>query len=361
MMKLLDKTSWKILVWPLSQLYAMVIQIRNFFYKKQWLTSKQMSAKVISVGNITVGGTGKTPLVESLASFLHEKGFSVAVLSRGYRRKKNKNEITVISDSNGLRENAIHAGDEPALLAEHLPEVRIIVSRDRVKAGMMAIEELGCDRLILDDGFQHRKMKRDVDIVVIDATNPWGNGGVLPAGPLREPIQNLKRADAVVLSRTDETDNLENLLIQIDTLCKAPIWFAKHKPEHWINFNQGTIRPICFLEKKCVAAFCGIGNPDSFKRTLMSMDVEIIDFFQYRDHHWYAVHELQKMSDLAQSKGAVALVTTEKDRTRIPESFANNIPVYILKIKMEIQGKGKALHTLLQPVTAFREGIKNER
>jgi tetraacyldisaccharide 4'-kinase len=357
MTRFFNKMMWKISVWPLSQIYAMVIQIRNFCYGKQWLSSKQLSAKVISVGNITVGGTGKTPLVESLASFLYKKGFHVGVLSRGYRRKKSRNEITVTSDGYMLRENAIHAGDEPALLASHLPGIPVIVGRNRVKAGMKAIEEFGCDLLILDDGFQHRKINRDLDIVVIDATNPWGNGGVLPAGPLREPLRNLKRADAVVLSRTDETDNLENVLIQIDSLSKAPVWFAKHKPEHWIDFNKGTTRPLCFLEKKCVVAFCGIGNPDSFRRTLMSMNMEIIGFFPHRDHHWYTIHELQKMSDLARSKGAVALVTTEKDRMRIPESFTNNIPIFILKIKMEMQEE-KALATLVKPITAIRRGIK---
>jgi tetraacyldisaccharide 4'-kinase len=358
MIMLFNKMMWKILVWPLSQIYAMIIQIRNFCYEKQWLSSKRLSTRVISVGNITVGGTGKTPLVESLASFLHEKGFRVGILSRGYRRKKSNNELTVIPNGNALRENAIYAGDEPVLLASHLPEVPIIVGRNRVQAGEKAIEEFGCDLLILDDGFQHRKIKRDLDIVVIDGTNPWGNGGILPAGPLREPKRNLKRADAVVLSRTDETNHLENVLIQIDSLSMAPVWFAKHKPEHWINFNKGTTRPLCFLEKKCVIAFCGIGNPDSFRRTLMSMDIEIIGFFPHQDHHWYTIHELQKMADLAQSKGAVALVTTEKDRMRIPESFANTVPIFILKIKMEIQGNGETLDTLLKPIMAFRRGTK---
>jgi tetraacyldisaccharide 4'-kinase len=162
----------------------------------------------------------------------------------------------------------------------------------------------------------------------------------------------------IFLSRTNETNNLENLLIQIDSLSKAPICFATHRPQAWIDLNNGTNQPLCFLKKKCVVAFCGIGNPDSFAHTLKSLDMQIIRFFTYRDHHRYTIHELERMTELAQSRGAVALVTTEKDRVRIPSEFTNNIPVYILDIEMALQGGRETLETMVRPVMVTRKGTK---
>jgi tetraacyldisaccharide 4'-kinase len=351
-MKFLNLLWWKIISWPFSLLYCVFIQTRNTAFSKHRLFSKQLPVKVISVGNITVGGTGKTPLVEMLASFLNHDGYRVAILSRGYNRKKTKNEVTIISDGHSILTDVKQAGDEPYLLAKNLVDVPVIVCRNRIKAGLVAIEQLGCNLLILDDGFQHRKIKRDIDIVVIDAANPWGNGGLLPAGPLREPIQNLSRSDVIILSHTNEARELEKLIIQIEGLCKIPIWYSNHKPIQWIDLGNSRQQPLCFLEKKCVAAFCGIGNPDSFRRTLASIGVEIIEFFQFRDHHWYSVHDLEKMSELAESKGAVALVTTEKDCIRISLPCSLKIPIYILKIKMELQDDQEAIRSLVKLITS---------
>lgn len=357
-MKSFNKTYWKMIFWPFSLLYGIFIQARNFAFEKNMGLVKQLPVKVISVGNITVGGTGKTPLVEMLASYLNHDGYRVAILSRGYHRKKTKNVVTIISDGQSILTDAKQAGDEPHLLAKNLCHVHVpvIVCRNRIKAGLVAIEQLGCNLLILDDGFQHRKMKRDLDIVVVDATNPWGNGGLLPAGPLREPLRNLSRSDAIILSHTGEAKEIEKLVIQIVGLCKTPIWYANHKPTQWISLGNTKTQPLCFLEKKCVIAFCGIGNPDSFRRILKSIGVQIIDFFQFRDHHWYSTRELEKMFALAESRGAVALVTTEKDRMRIPVPCSLKIPIYILKIKMELQDNQEALKTLLKPIkTAEKE------
>jgi len=317
-------------------------------YDRGIFPSVRLKARVISVGNLTVGGTGKTPLVERLAQLLRDGGYKVAVSSRGYRRKGKS--AVVVSDEQSVKIGAEEAGDEPFLLARRLPGVPVVVGKDRAKAGKLAVESWGCNVLLLDDSFQHLRIKRDFDIVVVDTTKLWGNGKLLPAGPLREPLSELKRADAVVFSRVDEGVSVDEKIERIRRFTTAPVFLANHKPMEWVLISNGRTYPLGFLKQKFVLAFAGIGNPKSFQNTLMSLGVHVVDFVSFRDHYWYKLRDLNRMTQLAIRRGAVALVTTEKDGIRLPTPLECEIPLYSLKIDFEIVDGIEELKRILDPV-----------
>ncbi len=347
-MKIWESPIWTVVFWPLSILYRLGIKLRKYLYSLNVFSVVHLDAKIISVGNITVGGTGKTPMVERLARLLMEEGYNIAVLSIGYGRKSRG--TVIVSDREGVKATPEEAGDEPVLLAKKLPGIPVVVGKDRRETGKKAVEMWKCNVLILDDGFQYMGLKKDFDLVLIDSQNPWGNGKLLPAGPLREPLSELKRADAVVFTRANESRNIKEKTKHLRKVTSAPILSSIHRPSAWISFSEGEHLPLNFLKGKKVTAFAGIGNPDSFEKSLIELEVEVVNFIKYRDHYWYKRKDLTYLTLKAEQKGAVALVTTEKDGVRLPVLPEHKIPIYLLKIALEIEGGIEEFKKLIDPV-----------
>ena len=293
-------------------LYGSAIKLRNRHYDRPG-SSRRASLPVISVGNLTVGGTGKTPMVAWLAARIAAEGHRPAVVSRGYGGSAGRGPL-IVSRGEGPLCEPDHCGDEPFLLARILRHVPIVVGSDRVAAAEEAAG-LGCRAVLLDDGFQHRRLARDLDILLLDASNPFGDYGVLPAGLLREPVSALRRADLVLITRCRRGENFPVIERAVRLYNPdAPILPAGHRPVGFFNAGGASIpRP------RRAIAFCGIGNPSRFRIDLEGQGVEIVEFEVYRDHHPYTTEEVRALRSRA-AKMHAALITTEKDLVRLPES-----------------------------------------
>ncbi|HUS73376.1 MAG TPA: tetraacyldisaccharide 4'-kinase [Sedimentisphaerales bacterium] len=292
-----------------AQVYRVVIALRNLLYTKGWLKIHRANAAVISVGNITTGGTGKTPLVIRLCkliisdSKIQVSDSQCAILTRGYKMTQDSGPKTQ------------DYGDEPAVLAESCPEAKVIVNPNRVAGADEAVEKFGAKVLIMDDGFQHRRLARDLDIVTIDGTLPFGYGRMLPAGLLREPVAALKRADAVVITRCDQAGEAE--LSQLED--------KLHKINPEIVIARSIHAPVCAksiknkeigleeLKSRKIFAFCGIGNPDAFLRTVTGLGVKIVGSKVYNDHYHYTDDCLAGICEEAKRLKADLMLTTQKD------------------------------------------------
>lgn len=291
-------------LWLASGPYRLAITLRNAAYDRGWRTTRRVSVPVVSVGNLTAGGTGKTPCVEYVARFYRERDLCTAVLSRGYGATEGCN-------------------DEALVLEENLPDVPHLQGPDRGELAQTAVEELESEVLILDDGFQHRALHRDLDIVLIDATNPWGYGHLLPRGLLRESERGLARAGMVVLTRCDQvtTSTLADLRQQVARLApNVPVAEATHRPVELVNGT--TTAPLEDLEGRSVLAFCGIGNPEAFRATLNQLGARVMDVREYPDHHPYSRSDVEDLRRWArQAPADVSVITTQKDlvKLRLPE------------------------------------------
>jgi len=317
---------------PFGALYSAAISARSLGYEKRFLKTHEVAVPVISVGNITVGGTGKTPLVQWLAQRLADSGRTVCILTRGYRRENPKQQV-VVSDGEQILSDLAHSGDEAMMLAESLRgRSAVVCDADRVAAATRAIEHLHSDVLLLDDGFQHRRLARDLDIVTIDASNPFGNEHLLPAGILREPIKNLDRADCIVLTRSSDSET--ELIERIRQVTNAPIFQSRTIIENFHALHSHDLQDAAALAEP-VAAFCGIGNPRAFFSQLRSVALEVRHEATFRDHHKYSQADIDHLTEQAQSKGAQALVTTAKDAVKL-ESLRFELPCYVADIEIEI-------------------------
>ncbi|MCK4751831.1 MAG: tetraacyldisaccharide 4'-kinase [Planctomycetes bacterium] len=283
-----------------AKIYVVVIRLRNLLYCKGILKAHQAKATVISIGNITAGGTGKTPLVIWLCNLLQEKATACAILTRGYKTKKDK------------------FSDEPAILAKSCPKAKVIVNSDRVAGATEAVTKFGAKALIMDDGFQHRRLKRDLDIVTIDGTEPFGYEKMLPAGLLREPIAGLARADAAVITRCNQTSQAEleqlarrlqsiNPDIVIAKTVHAPV-YAKFVDQTQINLEE--------LNDKKIFAFCGIGNPGAFLNTLKGLGFNLAGWKIHNDHYRYKTDDIIDIYEQAKDAGADLILSTQKDWTK---------------------------------------------
>jgi len=333
-----------ILLPPLSAVYGAIIRSRLHLYRNGTFRTSTLPAPVISVGNITVGGTGKTPLVEWVARVLAEDDKKVCILTRGYGRK-NANEHVLVSDRSKVFSNATEAGDEALLLAERLiGKAAVMSDANRFAAGEGAIKHLGTNCFVLDDGFQHLRLARDLDIVTIDATNPWGSGHLLPYGRLREPLSSLSRADCIVVTRADQTDNSEITLTKLAELTNAPVFLSRMRSVGLESFQ----RQVPESAERCFA-FCGIGNPQSFFSQLGKQKIEIVNKKTFADHHNYTQKEIESLVETAQRQGANCLVTTEKDAVKL-RTLSVALPCYFLRIEIEIENS-EALRELLIAAT----------
>jgi tetraacyldisaccharide 4'-kinase len=306
---------------------------------------------VISVGNLTVGGTGKTPVVEIFARELQREGRKVAILSRGYKKSKPPffqrliNKFTfhdqrtpprVVSDGKRLLLNSAMSGDEPYMLASNLPQVAVLVGKDRVKSGRYAINRLGCDTLILDDGFQYLSLKPRVQIVLVDKTNPFGNGNVLPRGILREPIKNIKRANFVFITKSDGK-NVNKLRERIKSLNpQAEIIECRHCPRYLKNISNDEKLDLKMLSGMQVTTLSGIAVPQGFEKSLENFGATLLECHRFADHHRYTQQEIINIINSAVRLKADAIITTEKDAVRIPNIGRLDVPVYYLRVDIEI-------------------------
>jgi len=345
----------------LSQFYFLAIKVRWLIYRFKLVSQTKMPCTVISVGNITWGGTGKTPAVTMIANLLREMGKRVTVLSRGYRRRKKKDkksDILVVSDGKKLISSSAEAGDEPYLLSKNLPGVPIIVGKNRIESGRCAIERFGTEILVLDDGFQYWRLKKDLDIVTVDCSNPYGNGYLIPRGPLREPISHLSRADIFLLTRTDlvSGNDLERLIGDLEKLNPHCIILESiHRPKYLEGTFSGEEKGLNFVKGKRVVAFSSIGNPYSFEKTLEGLGAKIIKIFQFPDHHNYDRSDLQEIEATCRidvGEGEAIVVTTEKDGVRLERVISPGADrffreIWILKVELEIvRGKEKWLEKI---------------
>ncbi|MFB3897359.1 MAG: tetraacyldisaccharide 4'-kinase [bacterium] len=301
----------------LSGIYISAVKFRNWLYRVRILKSQKLSVPVISVGNITVGGTGKTPVVHLLARYYQNQGKKVVILSRGYKRN-NCQPIVLVSNYEQVLVDWKIAGDEPYQLAQSLPGVAVVVGNQRRITGNYAIRELSPDLIILDDGFSHQQVARTINLVLIDATRPFGNNYYLPAGRLREPISSLKRADIVLLTKTKSDKNYTELISQIQNLKPSiPIYTAKTVPVKITEISEQKELPVSALNREPILAFAGIANPGPFKDTLLELNAEVKSFFPFPDHYVYSENELQYLLEQAAQTQCKFLITTKKDAAKL--------------------------------------------
>lgn len=334
----------------LSQFYFLAIKVRWLIYRFKLVPQTKMPCTVISVGNITWGGTGKTPAVIMISKLLREMGKRVAVLSRGYRRSKKKdkkNKMSIVSDGKKLLLSSREAGDEPYLLARNLPDVPIIVGKNRINSGKYTIERFASEVVVLDDGFQYWPLHRDIDIVTIDCLNPYGKGYLIPRGSLREPLSHLSRADIFLLTRVNfvSRDDLQRIIGDLGKVNpRSIILESVHRPKYLQGTFSGEKKSLDFIKGKKVVAFSSIGNPYSFEKTLEDLGAKIVKIFRFPDHHGYQGNDLGKIEATYRTdleKGEVIAVTTEKDGVRLervisPETDRAFWEIWILKIELEI-------------------------
>ncbi len=334
----------------LSGFYYLAIKFRLLLHKLAVIPKTKLPCTVVSVGNITWGGTGKTPAVIMIARLLREKGKRVAVLSRGYGRRKKKgkkSEISIVSDGEKLILSSREAGDEPFLLSKNLPDVPVIVGKNRINTGKYAVDRFGTEVVVLDDGFQYWRLNRDIDIVTIDCLNPYGNGYLIPRGPLREPLSHLSRADIFLLTRVNlvSRDDLQRIIGDLRTgNPQCTILESVHRPKYVQGSFSGEKKSLDFIKDKRVVAFSSIGNPYSFEKTLEELGAEFIKIFQFPDHHDYQRRDLQEIEATyrtALEEGEVIAVTTEKDVVRLERIISPEVgrifrEIWVLKVELEI-------------------------
>ncbi|MCK5803792.1 MAG: tetraacyldisaccharide 4'-kinase [Lentisphaeria bacterium] len=343
---------FSVLLFCVSRVYLNIIQLRLFLYREGLLRQRTLGCFVVSVGNLTVGGTGKTPVVEVFARTLTAQGRRVAILSRGYRSNPrplwekllglfSTNYRTVpprvVSDGHRLLMNSSMAGDEPFMLASNLPDVRVVVDKDRVKGGRYAIRELGVDTLLLDDGFQYLRLKPRVNILLVDSTNPFCNHHPLPRGLLREPIRNLRRADYIFLTKSNGGSHLRHLkhFVQRHN-SRAEIIECTHRPKYLADVYSRDKRGLEHLRGHRVAAISGIAVPESFEAFLRELGAELVYAEQFADHHRYRQQEVIDFVNRSLNHKAEFIVTTEKDAVRFPRLERRDLPLYYLRVEIDI-------------------------
>ena len=338
-----------------SLVYGGLIKIRTEAYKRSIIKSKRLKCTVISIGNITAGGTGKTPMTLYIAELVQKLGYRVAVISRGYKGGLEK-KGGIVSDGQAILIEPEDAGDEPFMLASRLKSIPVIVGKNRFKAGMQAIKKFNPDVIVLDDAFQHLKLKRDINLVLLDAKRPFGNSHLLPRGILREPSSSLLRSDAFILTRSGLASEIEveNSLSGLKEFIQSkPVFKTSHAPYAYI-VKKGSLVPFEsisrnsflydfeFLRERRVFAFAGIARNDDFLHTVESFKCDIKGFIGNEDHHRYSDGDLSKILRLAGEANVEYIVTTEKDYARIDNRTTWPIDLVVIGIEISFIDDSKA-------------------
>jgi tetraacyldisaccharide 4'-kinase len=325
----------KILLAPLSifsLLYGWAVSARVFLYERGIFQARSLPCKVISVGNLTMGGTGKTPFVDLVAGMVRQKGYRVAVISRGYKGHY-QGDYALVSDGERTHLDPRRAGDEPFLLARKLRGIPVIVGSNRRLAGQYAVERFQAEVLILDDGFQHLALKRDVDLLLLDSSGPFGNGRLFPRGELRESWKQGRRADALILTKGGGSDNINNLGKRFMNLSRGrPTFKVRYEPQILQAWGEERAMPAQDLKGKKIWAFCGLAKPVSFDNTLRGLGAEILHFEAFSDHYSYREKDLGRLQTDSRRAGAEAMVTTEKDAVRLGGFNRGPVPLWVLSV-----------------------------
>ncbi len=337
-------TASRVILGPLATagwVYGQVQALRRWAYRRGWLASERAAVPVISVGNLVVGGTGKTPCVERVCRLLQDMGARPAVLSRGYRGSSTA-AAAVVGDGERVLLGWQEAGDEPVLLARSLPGVPVVIGRDRRAAARKAVEAFGVDVLVLDDGFQHLRLRRDLDLVTVDARNPFGNGACLPRGLLREWPRALADADMVLLTRTRglPPERIASLRGTVARYCPGiRILSTEHAPTGWVDLRTGELLPLEAVHGHKVLAFAGIGTPAAFFHDLKALGVRVVEGVPFPDHHPFTPEDRGKLVEWARLVHATALVTTEKDAVRLGTGLPGDLRYLALRIELRVHGE----------------------
>lgn len=318
----------------ISLIYGLAVQLRLIAYRVGLLPIKSLPTYIVSIGNITTGGTGKTPLVAMFAEWAGKNGFRVGILSRGYKGKRSQNTL-VVSDGKKVLASVDEAGDEPFLLARKLPSVPVLISKGRYRAGYLALRLFDSQLLLLDDGYQHLSLHKDLNILLLDAKRPFGNRSLLPLGPLREPVKQIRRADLIIISRCSAQhpgDDLVDFLRQ--NFPGRPVFRSRHFPDKVIFPLVGKAHPPGILSGKKVVAFAGLANPDNFLEMLKGLGAHIIHFKAFPDHHPFTEDEIEAVASWKRRSDGGFLLTTEKDWVRIDGKIGVDPDIAVLTIKI---------------------------
>ncbi len=334
-----------------SKLFTGAVKARRFLYEARIFRDSTLGVQVIAVGNLTVGGTGKTPVVEKFARELQDQGRTVAILSRGYRSKpppltnrlidrllfrSDSTPPRVVSDGKNLLLDSETAGDEPYMLASNLKDVVVLVDKDRVKSGRYAIEKFGCDTLLLDDGFQYWKLRgRRHDVVLIDRQQPFGNEQMLPRGTLREPPSHLSRATTIFITKSDgKTAELRKRIESLNST--AGIIECIHAPLYFEDVFSGERKGLELLQEKKIASLSGIAQPESFEQSLVKLGGELVYSKRFADHHRFTQQEIINTINRAKKRQAQAIITTQKDAVRFPKIDRRDLAIYFMRVEIKI-------------------------
>lgn len=335
----------------LSYLWSTGAQLKFWLYRKRiFLHDQPLGCLVVVVGNLTTGGTGKTPVVEMFARALRDRGRKVAILSRGYKSKstplaqkwlnsllgKSDPPPRVVSDGTTVLLDSELSGDEPYMLAKNLPGVIVLVDKNRVKAGAYAIKRFGCDTLILDDGFQYLRLKGRLNLLLVDKTNPFGNGFLLPRGVLREPIKHLRRASYVFLTKSngERDEELEETIRRYNP--NVDIIECAHRPKYLGRFGSDERQPLSFVKGRRVGVFSGIATPESFEKFVKDLGGNITFARRFLDHYRFSYDDFVALFSEGLEKKVDFMITTEKDAVRIPDGMPCPVPLFYLRLEIEI-------------------------
>jgi tetraacyldisaccharide 4'-kinase len=335
----------------LSKVYHLAIVLRRFLYNFRIFRDSTLGVQVIAIGNLTYGGTGKTPVVEKFARELRDQGRNVAILSRGYRSKPQPfhvwltNKILfredttpprIVSDGKSLLLDSEMAGDEPHMLASNLKDVVVLVDKNRVKSGRYAIEKFGCDILLLDDGFQYWDLRgRRHDVVLVDRQQPFGNEFLSPRGTLREPHAHLARANTIFITKSDgKTQELRERIRSLNP--NAPIIECEHHPLYLEDVFTGKRFELSFLQGKKVASLSGIAFPDSFEKSLVKLGADLVYMKRFADHHRFKQQEVLNAINRSKKRQAEVIITTQKDAVRFPKLDRRDLPIYFMRVEIKI-------------------------
>jgi len=327
-----------------SRLYGLGAGLRRALYARGWLKVKRLPAPVVSVGNLTVGGAGKTPVAACLARLWQDRGKRVAILSRGYGGQSRG--VTCISDGRNMYKKPPEVGEEPYWLARTLPGVAVYTGACRYAAGMAAWQELKPDLFLLDDGFQHFQLHRDLDLVLLDAASPFGNGYLLPRGPLREPLTALAAAQCLILTRFEPSRHQAQLAAIRAAFPDKPVLTASITPVSVTVYPEGRSDPPAALRHRTLMAFAGLARPEVFTITLQELGADLKGCRSFPDHHAYSPAELDLLTAEARTLGAEGLVTTSKDWARLGERWDGDLPLWVLEVEARVGDAEKILELL---------------
>jgi tetraacyldisaccharide 4'-kinase len=321
-----------------ARLFLRIVRLRNALYDRGVFRTHRIPVPVVSVGNLSVGGTGKTPMVEFLCARFLSEGMRVAVVTRGYKRRTRG--AFVVSDGSGSVASYEDGGDEAVQLAQGLPSLVVIADEKRVRGCMTAVRDFGVERIVLDDAFQHRACRRDCDVVLLDATQPL-HQAVLPAGRYREPLAALRRASIVVATRCQSAQLADKMKSEIAAYFSGPVFASKFMPSELAHAGTEDVFGAAHLRETNIVSFCGIGSPGSFDETLSALGVRVQKRIVFPDHHAYNREDVESLRISASECAASALLTTEKDAVRLGRlltSFAS-LPVYYVRMKTDLFGR----------------------